>query len=258
MTQSQIIPLCHTNRSPHMQRHVLATCFDLECPRHWLFSCRRPVLALCNGDIAQQTVGSPCLQADVLELQDRASNKRFLPHPSPHRVEQTFGHICKYATSQKVAGSIQDVIEFPNWPDPSSRTMARESTQPVTEMSTRNLRGGGGGKVRLTTSPPSVSLDVWQPYGSLQPLTGIALRDFRNSYFYSLANAPIWLWTFQIATFHFDAQENKRYTKKLWTVCPQGQGQGYITTNSQSVSVSWYRAQFRTIHQSLLSPWNFI
>jgi NAD(P)-dependent dehydrogenase (short-subunit alcohol dehydrogenase family) len=34
----------------------------------------------------------------------------------------------------------------------------------------------------------------------------------------------------------------------------QGQGQGYITTNSQSVSMSWYRAQSRTIDQSLLSP----
>jgi hypothetical protein len=33
-----------------------------------------------------------------------------------------------------------------------------------------------------------------------------------------------------------------------------GQGQGYITTNSQSVSMSWYRAQSRTIDQSLLSP----
>jgi hypothetical protein len=35
----------------------------------------------------------------------------------------------------------------------------------------------------------------------------------------------------------------------------QGQGQGYITTNNQSVSMSWYRAQSRTIDQSLLSPW---
>jgi hypothetical protein len=31
-------------------------------------------------------------------------------------------------------------------------------------------------------------------------------------------------------------------------------GQGYITTNNQSVSMSWYRAQSRTIDQSLLSP----
>jgi hypothetical protein len=41
----------------------------------------------------------------------------------------------------------------------------------------------------------------------------------------------------------------------LWS--GQGQGQGYITTNSQSVSVSWCRAQSRTIDQSF-SPWNFI
>jgi hypothetical protein len=32
------------------------------------------------------------------------------------------------------------------------------------------------------------------------------------------------------------------------------QGQGYITTNNQSVSMSWYGAQSRTIDQSLLSP----
>jgi hypothetical protein len=36
--------------------------------------------------------------------------------------------------------------------------------------------------------------------------------------------------------------------------CRSGQGQGYITTNNQSVSMSWYRAQSRTIDQSLLSP----
>jgi hypothetical protein len=37
-----------------------------------------------------------------------------------------------------------------------------------------------------------------------------------------------------------------------------GHGQGYITTNSQSVSMSWCLDQSRTIDQSLLSPWNFI
>jgi hypothetical protein len=42
---------------------------------------------------------------------------------------------------------------------------------------------------------------------------------------------------------------------RLLTMSPAaGQGQGYITTNSQSVSMSWYRAQSRTIDQSLLSP----
>jgi hypothetical protein len=50
-----------------------------------------------------------------------------------------------YATVRKFAGSIPDgVIGFFNWPNPSSRIMALGSTQPLTEMSTRNLPGGKG------------------------------------------------------------------------------------------------------------------
>jgi hypothetical protein len=52
-------------------------------------------------------------------------------------------------TSRKVAGSNPDeVIGFFNWPNTSSRTMALESTQPLTEMSTRNLPGGKGRPAR--------------------------------------------------------------------------------------------------------------
>jgi hypothetical protein len=48
----------------------------------------------------------------------------------------------RYATSRKVADSIPDeVIGFFSWPNLSSRTMALRSTQPLTEMSTRNLPG---------------------------------------------------------------------------------------------------------------------
>jgi hypothetical protein len=47
---------------------------------------------------------------------------------------------------------------FFGWPNPSSHTIAQGSTQPLTEMSTRNLpgEGKGGRRIRLTL-PPSVS-----------------------------------------------------------------------------------------------------
>jgi hypothetical protein len=56
-------------------------------------------------------------------------------------------------------GSIPDeVIGFFNLPNLSSHASARVSIQPLTEMSTRYLPGvNGGRRVRLTTSPPSVS-----------------------------------------------------------------------------------------------------
>jgi hypothetical protein len=49
-----------------------------------------------------------------------------------------------------VAGSIPDEVTvfFFKWPNPSSRTMALGSTQPLTEMSTRNLPGGKGRPAR--------------------------------------------------------------------------------------------------------------
>jgi hypothetical protein len=37
-----------------------------------------------------------------------------------------------------------EVTEFHNLPNPSSRTMTMGSTQPLTEMSNRNLPGGKG------------------------------------------------------------------------------------------------------------------
>jgi hypothetical protein len=75
----------------------------------------------------------------------------------------------------KVTVSIPDeVIEFLNWPNSSSRTVALRSTQSLTEMSTGNLPGGKKGvrRVRLTTSPPivgaSTSHNPMGHYGLLQ------------------------------------------------------------------------------------------
>jgi hypothetical protein len=46
--------------------------------------------------------------------------------------------LIHYAASRNVAGSRPDERDFLNWPNPSDRTMALGSTQPLTEMSTRS------------------------------------------------------------------------------------------------------------------------
>jgi hypothetical protein len=48
----------------------------------------------------------------------------------------------------KVEGSSPDEVNIFNWSNPSSRTVALGSTQPLTEMSTRNLPGGKGRPAR--------------------------------------------------------------------------------------------------------------
>jgi len=63
--------------------------------------------------------------------------------------------------------------------DPSGRTMALGLTQPLTEMSTRNISLGGkcGRCVRLTTLPPLCAdcLEIWepQPPGTLRACPGL-------------------------------------------------------------------------------------
>jgi hypothetical protein len=85
-----------------------------------------------------------------------------------------------YATNWKIADSNPDeVIGFFNRLNPSSRTMALGSTQPLTEMSTRNLPGGKGRPVRkadnLIVYTKCGSLDVSQPYVASRPVKGIDL-----------------------------------------------------------------------------------
>jgi hypothetical protein len=65
-----------------------------------------------------------------------------------------------YAASRNVAGSSPDEVDFFNWPNPSGRNMALGSTQPLTEMSTRNLKKKikkPGGKVRPARSADNLA-----------------------------------------------------------------------------------------------------
>jgi len=87
-------------------------------------------------------------------------------------------------TSRKVAGSIPYfVIGIFHWDNPSGRTMALGSTQPVTEMSTTNISCGVKAvgaygwqpyRLHVLTVLKSASLNLLEPSGPVQDCNGIA------------------------------------------------------------------------------------
>jgi hypothetical protein len=89
------------------------------------------------------------------------------------------------ATSRKVAGSIPDgVTGIFHWHNPSGRTMALGSTQPLTEMSTRNISWGVKAADTYGWQPchlhvpivlKSRSLNLPEPSRPVQACNGIAL-----------------------------------------------------------------------------------
>jgi hypothetical protein len=97
-------------------------------------------------------------------------------------------------------------LDFFNWPNPSSSTMALWSTQPLTETSTRNLPGGkwlSACKADILTaicvlwlSGKCWSVNVSQPYWPPWPVTGIALPFFFTLmilFYISCRNVPVQL-----------------------------------------------------------------
>jgi len=95
------------------------------------------------------------------------------------------------ATSRKVAGSIPNGVNgIFYWHNPSGRTMALGSTQPLTEMSTRNIFKGERRPVRkadnLTTFMCQLSWNLgvstsWKPQGLSRPVMGL-LYLFNREY----------------------------------------------------------------------------
>jgi hypothetical protein len=105
-----------------------------------------------------------------------------------------------------------------NWPNASRCTMGLGSTQPLTEMSIRNLPEGKRGQcVRLTISLPSVSwlsrkcgsLDISQHY-----VTGIALPFYTKAHIpnYHNENIRVLKVLTQVTTLTF----GKRVTWRKW------------------------------------------
>jgi hypothetical protein len=104
-------------------------------------------------------------------------------------------------TSQKVTGVIPDgVIEIFHWHNPSSHTTALGFTQPLTEMSTRNISSGVKAASVYGWRPyhlhvPSVlksgSFNFLEPSGSVRPIMGLIY-----GYLYSVCISCVPLWCF--------------------------------------------------------------
>jgi hypothetical protein len=112
-------------------------------------------------------------QSDIMNL---SKNFIFFAYTSEHAVAQCLRHCV---TTQNVAGSFPDgVIEFFHWHHPSGSTMALGSTQPLTEMSTRNIPWGWRRPVRrachlhVPIFLKSEILNLLEPSGSVKACKG--------------------------------------------------------------------------------------
>jgi hypothetical protein len=107
------------------------------------------------------------------------------------------------ATNRKVTGSIPDgVIGIFHRHNPSGCTMVLGSTQPLTEMSTRNISWGVNAAGALGWQPyhlhvPTVlksgSLDLLEPLGPVQACNGIAFFFSPAEHKAGWSAEPVWM-----------------------------------------------------------------
>jgi hypothetical protein len=108
------------------------------------------------------------------------------------------------ATNRKVAGSIPDgVIGIFHWHNPFDRTMTLGSTQPLTEMSTRNISWPLPRADNLTTFKGQLSRNLgtstsWNPKGLSRPVMGLLYLYWYESYWrkWCVTTGPSLLWDF--------------------------------------------------------------
>jgi hypothetical protein len=107
---------------------------------------------------------------------------------------------CTMLQAGRSSVRVPDEVDFFSWPNPSSHTMVLGSTQPITEISTRNFDGGKKWLARRTdnlaaTCEPIV-WKMWEP----QPLatlrastacTGITLPFFYTEYWSVIADTCV-------------------------------------------------------------------
>jgi len=142
---------------------------------------------------------------------------------------QTFRWLRHCATSQKVAGSIPDgVIEIFHLHNPSGRTMALGLTQPLTEISTRNISRGYRRQMRtadnLTSFMCRLSWNLgasttWNPQGLPRLVMGLLY----------LLPLP--------QTFHIFLSDNKSYGLKHVAVPYKNSA---CLASSANCMYSWY------------------